>query len=205
MVEQAHDRPRAGAVAGRGLDVDDVDAGGVLLERAEAADAGAERVEEDRAVDAAVRDDQQVPPARRGAEGMEDRHDAVDERAEGLAAEEARLAVERDAEGPGEDRLQLVLRDRAEPPALDLAQFGPDLRLQRAAADHDPRRLVRPGQVADHRAVEGDGRERPRRHRGLLAPLGGQRHRPRRAGPTRRVEVADLGVAHEVDAAAPGE
>ena len=156
---------------------------------------------ENRAVDASVQHREDGVPGGIREQPLERREDAVVERADRLAAEEARLLGDDVLEGGEERPLQLVLGEVGEPAALQLAQVRPRLRL-RARRD-DRSRLERPPEAARQHAVEPHSRESRRRGAGLLEPCRRQRHR---VGAHRAPvhEVRHRRMAHEVDAP-PGQ
>src|SRR5262249_3164334 len=115
--------------------------------------------------------------------------------ADGLASEEGAVLRNGAAKGADERLLELALRNRADAARLDLAQLGPLLGL--AVRRHRGGRLDRPREAARDHPVERDLAEGVRCGARLLAALLGQ-------GDVARVhalEVADLRVPHEVDAA----
>ena len=144
----------------------------------------------------AVEDGERGVPAPVGEQLLERGEDAVEELAERLAAEEARVVRDDAAEGADERVLELVLGDRAQIGALDLAQLRPGLRL---APGHDARRLDRAGEPARDHAVEGDARERLGGGTRLLAAVRRQRDVVGGHGLSGLVEVRHLAVAHEVE------
>ena len=107
--------------------VEDVDAGGRLLEVAEERAPAGERAREDRAVDAPVQDGEQDVPAVVGQQAVDRGQDAVEERADRLAGEEARVL--RDDELL--DRLRTAGRRTVE------ERYGFARRMEKIAAIYD--------------------------------------------------------------------
>ena len=127
--------------------------------------------------------------------------DAVEELADRLAAQEARVVRDDAAERVDELALERVGRDLGEPAALDLAQLGPGLRFG-AGATIDAVSSVRGRPLVRARGRARSPRERVCDRRGLRDALLVQRHLARVHGRAVLAEVGHLGVAHEVEAAA---
>jgi hypothetical protein len=181
-----------------GARVEDVHARGRLLEVAEECALSGEREGEDRAVDAAMEDGEERVPAFVGEQPLERRQDAVEERADRLAAEEARLLGDDVAEDAGERLLDVFVRNVAEPAGPELAEIGPRLRLD--PGRNDPRRLERALEVARDRSVESEAGQGFVHRPCLFLALAGERDGFGPHRPTVGLEIRDLRVAHEVDA-----
>ena len=89
-----------------------------------------ERAGEDRAVDAAVEDREHDVPVVRREQPVDRGQNAVEERADRLAGEEAGVLGNDAAKGVGERALELVLGDVGEAAGLELAQVRPGLGLE---------------------------------------------------------------------------
>ena len=100
--------------------------------------------------------------------------DAVEERADRLAAEKRGVLGNDVAKGVGEGVLELVLGDVGEAAGLELAEVGPGLRLE--VGRDDARGLHRSRQAARDHAVELDPAEHRRSGVRLVAPGDGERH-----------------------------
>ena len=93
-------------------DVEHVQAPRCLLEAPEERPLAEERVGEDRAVHGAVRDDERGVPRRIGEQPVDGREDAVEQLADGLAAEKPLVVGDDAVERADERLLELVRRDR---------------------------------------------------------------------------------------------
>ena len=146
-VPDAADDERALAV-----DVEDVDAGRRLLERAEKDSLAGEGAAEDGAVDGTVQDEEHDVPACVREQCVQLGDHAVEQLADRLAAEEPRVERDDAAEGGRHHLLHRLWSDAAELAALDLPQLG-FLLQHRVGRDHAGR-LERAWQAARDHAVE---------------------------------------------------
>ncbi len=147
-----------------------------------------------------MEDGQRRVPVVRADEPLEGGDDAVEELADRLAAQEARLVRNHSPERMHELALERVRRDVGEPAALDLAKLGPGLGIELRRDDRG--RLERARQPARHDAVDLDAAERLGHGRRLRDPFLVQGHLRRVHGHSVLGEVGHLGVAHQVQAAA---
>ncbi len=95
--------------------------------------AAGQRVGEDRAVDAAVQHREEHVPIGVGYEPVHCGDDAIEQRADRLAAEKTRVLGNDVPPRFEEGGLELVLGDLVEAAGFDLAQIGPRLGLERRA------------------------------------------------------------------------
>ncbi len=183
-------------------EVEDVHARRRLLEVPEEQALAREGVGEDRAVHTAVQDGECCVPGVVGDQPIEGGEGPIEELADRLAAQEAGVVRNDASERVDELALERVGRDLGEPASLDLAELGP--RLDLGFGRHDGGGLERPREPAAHDPIEVDARERGRRGASLRATLLGQRHLQRIHRRSVLREVGDLGVTHEIEAAAHG-
>jgi hypothetical protein len=197
-VDGAHQPPQALAARGVDVDVDHVEAAGVLLERRPRGRVAAQRPAEDDAVDPAVAHEQRPPPRGAGELALQRLEHARAEALEGLAAEEARARGARAREGVR----QLCQRAVEGPPGVDLRQPRIDRERQLATLEHQRGGLERAPQPRAQREVDAHVGEQ-RAHLLGLAPAARRERRLARIGCGRAAgqQVGGLAVAQQVDAA----
>jgi aminoglycoside phosphotransferase (APT) family kinase protein len=168
-----------------------------LLERAEVHPLAGEREGENGPIDSAVQHRQGRLPSVVLDEPAEGGHDAVEQLADRLAAEEARIVRDHSAEGVDELLAQEIRWDLGEAAALELAELGPRLRLDVRCDDRGG--LEGPRKAARHDAIELDAAEGLGHCPCLRDALLVQRHLRRIDRGAVVGEVRHFRMAHEIE------
>jgi aminoglycoside phosphotransferase (APT) family kinase protein len=180
------------------LHFDKVDTARVLLQHAEATQAGTKDVGQDRPVDTAMGDEQDLVPTRVRQELCPPGQNAVQETAERLAIEEFRFRGETESEAAEKGMLKGFMPLIAQFAGTDFLQAVKALKMRRLAAEED--------RCCFHGALQAAGDDPIPTNIGqglsgdfrLPPAFGIERHQVRAEGLASGVEVADLAVPDQI-------
>ncbi|MCY1540738.1 hypothetical protein D9M68_763950 [compost metagenome] len=182
------------------VDVQHIQAGGVLLEGGDSRKAGAGRPGQQHAIDRVMADDQGVLPGGFVEEVEQHPQHPFLERSPGFAAEEGGTGPGGEPIGAGD---LIPLRrggDLTQAAGTDLAQLGHGVDRDLAASQHQVQGLPRPGIVGTEHPVEGQVLDHLAEGPGLLGAATGQRNGTRIQRPPFPLEIIDMAMTHQVAA-----
>src|SRR3990167_8875237 len=180
--------------------LDDVDAGRILFEALQPAKAAADDLSEQHPVDRIVGDDQQMLPVIPGDQlfpGLVDPHGEV---APEFAADEARAGLLGAVIGVGDAALAVLARDLAQASTANFLQPWLGVQGQVAAVENVPSGFLGARQAGTDGQIEADLGEQGAGRGGLLPTPCGEWYLAWIERLALRIEIADLGMPHQVDA-----